>query len=197
MRALHVKCQCQMAVMLRSLTITRWWWRQQNNNLVAWADPLTEGVKCWEYIILRVVWRPLENTFVQAFGGMSATAENNVRCCTQQWYMYTSCYRWDTHTVRASVTGWCDSTTDTVPTSTLLTAAAAETSESVDAGPFTRTPTQYMHAYSSREHCSNKICISFTFQKKFTKDVKWNFQFLNFHRFCEIFSKFKDNFWNF
>jgi len=29
--------------------------------------PLIEGVKWWGYVILTVVWRPLANTFVQAF----------------------------------------------------------------------------------------------------------------------------------
>jgi len=32
------------------------------------------GIGC-EYVIRTVAWRPLANTFVQASGGMSATAE--------------------------------------------------------------------------------------------------------------------------
>jgi len=39
-----------------------------NMNPIAGGISLIEGVKCWGYIILTVMWRPLVNTFVQAFG---------------------------------------------------------------------------------------------------------------------------------
>jgi len=56
-------------------------------NLIAQEDPVTEGVKCWEYVILTVACQPLANTFVQASGGMSVTAEVLMLACG----VYTVC----------------------------------------------------------------------------------------------------------